>query len=194
MTSPRQRRIGIYGGRFDPPHIAHLIHARLVCESFALDRMLFVPAANPPHKSAHASFEHRAEMTELAIKDEEGFLLSLVEKDCQLSYTADTIETIHNDYPEELIFLILGRDEYDNFTEWHEPQRIKEIAELIVLPRNGKTKGEKTPGVHFPDLPILDISSSMIRNRLLEGKSVRHLVPEKVEAYIIKHNLYMEVL
>lgn len=193
MNSPALTRLGVFGGRFDPPHVAHLIHARLVYELFKLDKILFVPAANPPHKDACVSFERRAEMTKLAIQDEEGFFLSAIEKDKGLSYTSDTLEKLRAEYEGAKIYLMIGRDEYDYFSTWHAPQKIRELAELIVLPRHEKKQNEAFAGIHFPDLPVLDISSSMIRERIQAGRRITNMIPREVEAYIRNHNLYKEI-
>jgi len=186
-------RLGVFGGRFDPPHTAHLIHARLVLERFALEEVLFVPAAHPPHKEVHASFSDRAEMVRLAIKDEEScFTLCDIEWKENLSYTVETLGRLRVLYPDHRLFLIIGRDEYECLSTWREPERIQEMAELVVLPRGSRGAGKDTAGLHFPDLPILEISSTAVRERVAQGRSIAHWVPSAVEAYIRKRRLYKE--
>jgi nicotinate-nucleotide adenylyltransferase len=184
------------GGRFDPPHIAHLIHARLVFEQFRLSRILFIPAFTPPHKKAQAAFKDRARMIELAIDADPAFELSLIEEEMNLSYTVDTLTKLGRKFKDAKFFLIMGGDEFDIFDTWRDPERIKELSEIIVLPRRNKgsksSNGSSEGGIHFPDLPILEISSTSIRNRISQGKPVSMWVPEAVANYISQKNLYKE--
>ena len=185
-------RIGVFGGRFDPPHLAHLIHARLVLETFDLDKVIFVPAATPPHKEVHSSFTDRTQMIRLAIEGDACFEVSEIEWKDNISYTVDTLTGLKTLFPESELFLIIGRDEYDCLNTWHEPERIMEIAELVVLPRGLKGGEKSKPGIHFPNLPLLEISSSFIRQRVASGKPIHNWVPPKVEAYISREELYKE--
>ncbi len=183
-------RTGVFGGRFDPPHIAHMIHAMLVKETFDLDNMLFVPSADPPHKTVHASFDDRVQMLLLAIEGRIGFDVSLIEKEEKLSFTVDTLTSIKRKHPDTALYLIVGRDEYDALDTWRNPERIMDLAEMIVLPRNGAVKDEASKNVQFPDLPLINISSSMIRERIRNGKSTHYMLPSRVEEYILKKNIY----
>lgn len=187
-------RIGVFGGRFDPPHLAHLIHAKLVFEMFELDKILFIPAASPPHKEVYASFTDRVQMLGLAIEGNASFEVSEIEWKEGISYTVDTLRRLKALFTPTQLFLILGRDEYECLNTWHEPERIIEMAELVVLPRGMKGGTSSKPGIHFPDLPLLDISSSDIRKRVENGKPIRSWVPQKVEIYIRQQNLYKEGL
>lgn len=183
-------RIGVFGGRFDPPHIAHMIHAMLVKEIFDFKRLLFIPSAAPPHKTVHASFEDRVKMLSLAIEGKMEFDVSLIEKEEMLSYTVDTLTSIKKKHSDTALYLIVGRDEYDALDTWKNPERIMDLAELIVLPRNGVGKNKINKNAQFPDLPLINISSSMIRERIRNGKSARYMLPSKVEEYILKKNIY----
>lgn len=186
-------RLGVFGGRFDPPHVAHFIHARLILETLELDKILFIPAAAPPHKDARASFDDRFWMVKSAIDGVKEFEISDIERKENLSYTADTLSKLKAIYEDTKLFLILGRDEYDDFDTWHESERIKEMAALVVLPRGVKEDAKPDAcGVCFPRLPLIEISSSLIRKRIAQGKSIRHWVPDKVEAYINEKQLYKE--
>ncbi len=186
-------RLAIYGGRFDPVHIGHLIHARLTKEEFELDEVMFIPAARPPHKDTVASFEDRVEMVRLAISDEDNFSLSLIEQERGLSYTVDTLQELSDSYPGAELFLIMGADEYLSMpTAWKDPDKITGLADLIVLPRRGAEIEAKTEGVLFPHFPMIQISSSVIRRRVRMGKSIRHWVPDVVFEFIETRKLYKE--
>lgn len=186
------KNLGVLGGRFDPIHTGHLIHARLVLETFGMDKILFVPAARPPHKEVHAAFADRARMVELAIEGEENFEISRIEWKEDLSYTVDTLTRLQSIYPDHRLFLIIGRDEYDCLDTWKEPRRIMKIAELVVLPRGIKWVGAPQPRIHLPDFPLLDISSSLIRGRITDSRPIRNFVPSAVERYINDKGLYKE--
>lgn len=188
------KKLCVFGGRFDPPHMAHMIHARLVLEMFELDKVLFVPAANPPHREVYASFSDRAEMLRLAIEDEASFEVSNIEWKEDLSYTVDTLARLKALFAPTQLFLIIGLDEYECLDTWHEPERIIEMAELVVLPRGMRGGTSSKPGIHFPDLPLLEISSSLIRKRIAMGRSIHNWVPPRVETYIRQEKLYKEVL
>ncbi|MBN2378353.1 nicotinate (nicotinamide) nucleotide adenylyltransferase [candidate division WOR-3 bacterium] len=187
-------RVGVFGGRFDPPHIAHFIHTQLVFEAFNLDKILFVPSACPPHKEVHASFKDRLSMLKLAAKGIAGFEVSDIESQEGFSFTIDTLNKLKALYPDSKLFLIIGQDEYDSLNTWREPEKIGRIAELIVLPRVRKEKPESKQGVSFPQLPLINISSTSIRERIAQGKTIRYLVPDTVEAYIKEKQLYKESL
>lgn len=186
------KRLGVFGGRFDPPHIAHLIHARLTLEKFDLDKILFIPAANPPHKQVHAPFADRARMVELAIKNDSDFDISRIEWKEDIIYTIDTLRRLKSLYPRTQLFLIIGRDEYDCLHTWRAPNRILEMVDLVVLPRGTKTEDSSKPGIRFPNLPLLEISSSRIRKRIAVGKTIRNWVAPRVETYIKNEQLYKE--
>jgi len=185
------RRLGIFGGRFDPPHIGHLIHARLVFENFNLDKILFIPAFTPPHKDVCANFKDRSEMVKLAFTKETGFELSRIEQEEKTSYTIDTLDKLKKRHPDADFFLIIGQDEYEAWETWHQPDEILKSVELIVLPRSKQASSTK-PGVHFPDLPLIEISSTTIRERISKGRPVTNWIPEGVERYIKEKKLYKE--
>lgn len=188
------KRIGVFGGCFDPPHIGHMIHAQLASCFFELDNILFIPAAAPPHKDAFASYEARVRMTELSIEGNKDFKVSTIEKEKNLSYTVETLSELKLNHPDSRLFLIIGSDEYDMFNTWRDPEAIIVMAELIVLPRRTATvrDTDTTRKVYFPDFPMIEVSSSMIRTRLKEGKTINYLVRDKVRDYINETNLYKE--
>lgn len=189
-------KIGIFGGTFDPPHIAHLIGAELVREEYHLDRILFIPTYLPPHKRQPEISSHlRLEMLKIAIRDNPFFsLLDYEIERREVSYTIDTIREIMARYKGGSYYLIIGSDQAQEFYEWKEPEALLELLEVIIITRPGYSKGgvggpllKKT---RFFELNI-DISSTMIREKVKAGKSIKYLVPEGVREFIIENKLYL---
>lgn len=198
---------GILGGTFDPPHLGHLAIAQDVREELGLARVLFVPAGLPPHKSDRviSAPSHRRAMVELAIAGNSDFVISSVELDRSgPSYTADTVDQLRAaasaDGRDDRLLVIVGAEALADLPEWHEPERLLGAARLIVVERPGtRTPGRPWVGEHFPGLedrvlflagPRLCHSSSDIRRRVAEGRSIRYLVPGAVADYIAEHELY----
>ena len=196
--------IGIMGGTFDPLHIGHLILAEQAWETLGLDRVLFVTAADPPHKpgAVQADAAHRYEMVRIAVQHNEHFECSRVELDRPgPSYTIDTIRQILGLYgPDSRVYLLVGADEARELMSWRDPYGIQELATVVVANRPGNTVAEALSALPedfaskiMPlQMPGVDISSTDIRARLREGRSVRYLVPEAVERYIAEKRLYGE--
>jgi len=189
--------IGIFGGTFNPPHVGHLIVAESVREQIELDRIIFVPSYISPHKQDEIghSAVHRFEMIQRAIETNSRFDVSDVEiQRGGISYTVSTLDYFKQKYPKESLFLIIGMDNYLIFHQWKEPKKILELATLVVLNRPLYTKKVNeiidTKNTIFIDVPNIDISSSEIRKKVKEGKSIKYLVPDSVEQYIIEHQLY----
>ena len=188
-------RIGIFGGRFDPIHHGHLILAQDVLELLNLDRILFLVSARPPHKDTHAPFEHRYRMVELATAGMPAFVPSDLEARLNLSRTYTALVLPHLGLEGHEAFFLMGEDQYRHFHEWHEPEAILRQVQVVVLRRPGRAR-EPRPydaRVRFLDTRLLDISSSEIRRRLREGRSIRYLVPDAVRAYLEAHNLYRDL-
>lgn len=192
-------RIGIYGGSFNPPHIAHLIVAEQVRSQFGLDKVLWIPNYIPPHKSteAFASPEDRLEMTRLATQSHAAFEISSIELDRKgTSFMIDTIHSLKEKAPEDAFYLIIGGDSLADFMTWHQPESIVAQVPLLVYRRPGNNQGvtsaEKTypDRVHFVDAPGMEISSKVIRGMLYSNKSIRYLVPDSVLTYIQQNQLY----
>jgi nicotinate-nucleotide adenylyltransferase len=189
-------RIGIFGGTFDPVHQAHLILAEQVREQGRLERVLFVPAARPPHKLDRVltPFSHRVEMLQLAIAGYPAFQISEMEKDRPgPSYTADTLEQLRQEQAGAELFLLLGSDCLPDLPRWRQPAQIAELATLLVLTRPGWSHvPDPPPPFRFQRIatPLLEISSSDLRLRVQQGRSIRYLVPRSVECYIDTHKLY----
>jgi len=192
------------GGTFDPPHIAHLIIAELARARLDLDKVIFIPAGEPWMKSDRivASADERVEMVSRAISSNPAFSLSLIEVNRPgPTYTIDTIEQLSGEVGYDVgLFLLLGWDSAAELPSWRAPVRITKMARIVAFPRPGFTKpelgalGKAIPGIAermiYMDEPYLGISSTCIRQRRREGKSVRYLVPDKVGQYIDEHNLY----
>lgn len=193
-------KIGLFGGTFNPPHIAHLITAEHVREAAGLDRILFIPSFISPHKRAgeDANAADRLEMTRMAVEGNPFFECCgyEVEKG-SVSYTVDTLEHLHSVYPGARFSLIIGMDNYLEFHTWKDPARILELADLIVMNRatveEGAPEGISAERIRFVDVPEIELSSSGIRRRVSQGKSIAYIVPPAVERYIISHHLYKEV-
>jgi len=199
-------RIGIFGGTFDPVHLAHLIIAEQAREQGQLDQVWFVPSARPPHKLDQevTSFDRRANMLALAMAGRERFKVELLEKDRPgPSFTADTLGDLHRLHPEHEFLLILGGDCLPDLHLWHQPARIIEQATLLVARRPGSPAlsadelAATLPGLTVPvrmqtiDVPLMEISSRDLRQRVRAGRSVLYLVPKPVEVFIRERKLYI---
>lgn len=190
-------KIGILGGTFNPPHMGHLIAAESVCEQLQLDRMLFIPAANPPHKISEGILEphHRLLMLEHAIRGNPRFEASDVElRRGGVSYTVDTLQTLAETLPDAQLYLLVGTDMLTEFPAWRSSDEILLRAEIVALCRPGFPLPSLPPHIRKrvieARIPEVGISSSEIRRRVREGKSIRYLVPAEVQSYIAQHRLY----
>lgn len=190
-------RLGIFGGTFNPPHTAHLIGAELVREKFCLDKVLFIPTYIPSHKERpQVPPAARLKMIHIAIKDHPSFqLLDLEIKRREVSYTIDTVREIMRENQQDSLYLIMGTDQALEFREWKEPEILLNLLEFIIITRPGydKKKIDKVlwEKADFFELNI-DISSTMIRDRIKNGKSIKYIVPEGVREYIISNKLYQK--
>ena len=185
-------KIGILGGSFNPPHIGHMILAEFVKEHLNLDRIIFIPCNIPPHKSKREIVpgKHRLRMLELALKGRKDYLVSDLElKRGGISYTVDTLMTLKKKYSKDKLFLIIGSDLYQDFSTWYKPEEIKKLVKLVVVVKTLLKKKEKN--IIFLKMPRIEISSSLIRERLRKGLSIRWFVPEEVRKYILRNKLYV---
>jgi nicotinate-nucleotide adenylyltransferase len=183
-------RVGVFGGTFDPVHVGHLAIALAALESVPLDRVLFIPVRRSPLKDRgpHASVADRVAMLEAAIATEPRFVLSRAELDRDgVSYTVDTLEALRG---QGELFLILGSDALADLARWRAPDRIKELATILVATRPGAPEPDPAHGARPFDAPRLDISSRELRARAARGMSLRYLVPDAVWEHIETHGLY----
>jgi nicotinate-nucleotide adenylyltransferase len=186
-------RIAIFGGTFDPVHNAHLAVARAAADQFSLDRVLFIPAAHPPHKGgvAHASFEDRVRMIELAIEGEPRFEVSRLEERAGRSYSIDTIEKLRAQLaPDDELYFLIGADAFAEVRTWHRWRDVARAVHFLVASRPGAAY-EIPEGVTADRLDTVDfpISSSEIRQELACGRSPKEL-SEPVRNYALGKRLY----
>jgi nicotinate-nucleotide adenylyltransferase len=196
-------RTGILGGTFDPIHEGHLAAARVAMDCARLDRVLFIPGAQPPHRGpAVATGEQRLEMSRLATAGEPRFEVSDVEvRRGGKSYTADTLRQLKDLYPGDELFLILGWDAARLFRSWREPEAIRRLVTVVVVTRPGTPDPEakllQAAGLE-PATTLLcsghtpDISGSALREAIASGKPVAESLPPAVERYVADHALYAD--
>ena len=192
-------RIGILGGTFDPPHSGHVNMARCAQEALGLDRILFVPCSRQPLKrsSPSASGFHRAAMVALAIARHKNWLLETIELDRGgVSYMVETLSALRSGSAKGVRFsLIIGQDSFASFPRWRRFEEILALADLAVIPREPPIPESlprdlpETCITRIPAQPV-KVSSTDIRLRFAEGRSVSGLVPRAVESYIFKQDLY----
>jgi nicotinate-nucleotide adenylyltransferase len=201
-------RIGIIGGTFDPIHLGHLIIAQEVGWNLKLDRVLFMPAANPPHKQHQRVTPDycRVEMVKLAIAGNPLFQLEPLELELGgLSYTSNTLEILRERLgpsPQTELFFIIGTDAAAELLTWNRPARVLELARLAVVGRPGYTlpldklqaglpDTDLTERLIFVESPLINIAAHEIRERVEQGKPIHYLVPSAVEEYIRQEKLYL---
>jgi nicotinate-nucleotide adenylyltransferase len=182
-------RIAIFGGTFDPIHRAHLIVGKEAADQFKLDRVLFIPAGNPPFKQASASFEHRFKMVEIACAADPRFVPSPIEEGDRKSYSIETVERVKAEGGD--LYFIVGEDAFAEISSWHRAPDLIRSVEFIVVTRPGHSY-ESSAGarVHRLETVALPVSSSEIRRELARGRDSQEL-PAGVAEYIRKHSLYL---
>jgi nicotinate-nucleotide adenylyltransferase len=194
-------KVGVFGGTFDPPHLGHLIVAQDAALALKLDRILFIPAAHPPHKQqlVVTAAAIRARMLELAVAGNTGFGIERLELDRDgASYTVDTLRQLRQQDPATEWVLLIGADQYREFATWREPEQIRRLARVAVLTRAGReaasgVRGRDAAGARSDvavEVTRVDISSTMVRARVAAGVSIRYLVPDPVEEFILEQRLY----
>ncbi|MFL5401530.1 MAG: nicotinate-nucleotide adenylyltransferase [Gemmatimonadales bacterium] len=187
--------IGLFGGSFDPVHHGHLIVAQVAREQLGLDVIRFVPAREQPFKRGrhHTSAEHRAAMLSLALAGTSGFAVETAELSRPgPSYTIDTLRDLHQRDPGANLVLLLGADAAAELPAWHETERIRDLARVVVFARPGAAIPD-IPGISTTiEVPAIDISATGIRERVRRGQSVKYWVPDSVAEYISAHRLYLD--
>ena len=193
-------KIGIFGGSFNPPHIAHLVVAESIRDQFGLNKILWIPSYLPPHKlNLHLpDAGHRVAMTKLATASNSAFEVSLLEIERQgTSFTIDTVNMLVSQYPSDTFYLVIGGDSLVDFMTWRAPADIISRVELLVYQRpdqdieSAEAYAKFSDRIHIAKAPLLEISSATIRSRMRAGQSIRHLVPDPVYDYIVEHQLYL---
>ena len=187
-------RIGLLGGSFDPPHVGHLLAASDAYEALELERLVFIPAAVQPLKVGRtpALAEQRLAMTKMLAGDDPRFDVDSIEIDRGgLSYTVDTLTALRGRWPSAELFWLVGADIVPSFAQWREPERILALATVVVLQRAGDVAGSSFPaGMRCLPTRRIDVSSTEIRQRVKEGRSVRGFVPDAVADFIAAERLY----
>ena len=195
----RPVRLGVFGGTLDPPHIGHVRLTQELRESGALDEILWIPVAIPPHKPANRLTPStlRMEMVRAAIDGRAHQSASDIELQRDgPSYTVDTLRALRSERREATPVLIVGSDQFAELATWHEAEEVARLADVCVLPRGGVEPAAVRPGLSVvwcaADVAPIDVSSSDVRERVREGRPYRHLVPESVADIIERENLYVE--
>ena len=186
------KKVGILGGTFDPPHYGHLLIANEVLSALELDEIWFMPNHEPPHKKKPDSVkdEERLRMLELAITGNTNFSVQPIElKRTGPSYTVDTMKILNENYPEYQFFFIIGADMIEYLPKWHDIDILVNLVQFVGVERPSYNHQTDYP-VLYIDVPSIDVSSSMIRDRVKRGKSVRYLLPDSVIDYIEEKQLY----
>ncbi|BAU27146.1 nicotinate-nucleotide adenylyltransferase [Aneurinibacillus soli] len=192
----KKRRIGVYGGTFDPVHTVHLIVAERARDVLALDEIWLMPARIPPHKQNKVitADRHRVEMLRRAVAGNSCFQITTIELDTQgsaPSYTYDTMSRLTAAYKDVDFFFIIGGDMVEYLPKWHRVDELLRMVQFVALARPGYSMN--TPYREWlieVDMPQLDVASSQVRDLIRDGHSIRYLVPEAVRLYIEENELY----
>ncbi|MFN8589179.1 MAG: nicotinate-nucleotide adenylyltransferase [Candidatus Eisenbacteria bacterium] len=193
------RRLGILGGTFDPPHVGHLALAECAREQLGLERVLFVPAGDPPHKRGGVRVSpaaRRLAMTRAAVQGNPAFVVSAIETRRRgPSWTVDTVRALALEHAGAELWLLMGADSFAAFGSWREPAEIVRHVRLAVAVRPGTRRPAPPAGVPRARVtwlanPALEVSSSAVRERARAGLSMRYLVPDAVARYAVRHGLY----
>ena len=192
-------KVGLFGGTYNPIHTAHLIIAEWIRDFLDLDSMFLMPTAHPPHKRDETGIigiEHRIKMVRLAVESEPGLNVADFESDPEATvYSIDTVRHFLHANPdaEGNLFFIIGEDNFRTLGSWKDPVGLSRLCTIVVARRSTGTADlppEGIEGALIVDTPHIDISASMVRERVRTGRSIRYLVPAPVASYIEKHGLY----
>ncbi|MEM6784533.1 MAG: nicotinate-nucleotide adenylyltransferase [Bacteroidota bacterium] len=203
MTSTgRTARWGLFGGTFNPPHVAHLAIAEAMGQALDLERVVWMPAATSPFKQGNADAvapEHRLAMVKLAIAGNPRFVVSDLEiRRAGVSYTIDTVEAMRAAHPEPALVLLMGGDSLAGFERWHRWHDLLRHVTLGVYRRPGdglsadlrELPEDLRAAVTVVDAPDMDLSSTQLRKRVSEGHTIRYMIPEALRKYLDEHGLY----
>ena len=184
-------KLGIFGGSFNPIHFGHLLLAETARDELKLDRVVFIPTGQPPHKPSHGLLSGlaRLKLVQLAIRDAPAFVASDIEvQRSGPSYTIDTVKLLRRQAAEAELFLLIGEDMLN--VRWVEWAQLKRLCTIVVAHRSARKPSRQERKLLWLAMPRIDISSSDIRKRVASGRSIRYLVPETVARYIRQHHLY----
>ena len=199
MGSKRKEPVGILGGTFNPIHLGHLLIAQDALEQAGLERVLFIPTAQPPHKpfAGNVSAQHRLRMLKLAIAGNPQFAVDDLEiRRGGKSYSVETLAELQERLPAADFYFIIGADSLVELPQWYQVERLVKLCRFLVFERPGYTAQpmRRLAGLRYRSLAThpCEISSREIRERLASRRSIRYLVPEPVRRYIERHQLYIE--
>ncbi|GFE44438.1 nicotinate-nucleotide adenylyltransferase [Streptococcus canis] len=187
-----RKQIGILGGNFNPIHNAHLVVADQVRQQLGLDQVLLMPEFQPPHVDAKETIDekHRFRMLELAIEDNDSLAIETCELERQgISYTYDTMVYLTEQHPDVDYYFIIGADMVDYLPKWYRIDELMKLVQFVGVQRPKYKAGTSYP-VIWVDLPLMDISSSMIRDFIKKGRQPNYLLPKRVLDYITQEGLY----
>ena len=185
-------KVGILGGTFDPPHYGHLLIANEVLSELNLDEIWFMPNQEPPHKKKSNSVENtdRLQMLELSIEGNSAFKIEKIELERSgPSFTVDTMKILNERFPNHQFYFIIGADMIEYLPKWHKIDELMELVQFVGVQRPEYSSKTNYP-IHYVDIPAFEVSSSMVRERVQQGKSVRYLLPEPVIDFIREKHLY----
>lgn len=201
-------RVGILGGTFNPIHNGHLLLAENAFDTFKLNKVLFMPTGDPPHKDNKiiVSKERRLRMIELAIEDNHHFDVSTIEMDrLGTTYTIDTLNYLKEQNPNYKYYFIIGADTLEQLLNWKNYSNVFNLCEFIVAQRDHYVKknilnikkdleNNNDAKIHWLPMPKIDLSSSEIRKRINQGNTIKYMVPKDIEHYIYLNNLYKKLI
>ena len=192
IKDKKRKQVGILGGNFNPVHNAHLVVADQVRQQLGLDKVLLMPEYLPPHVDTKGTIaeHHRLKMLELAIEGIEGLEIETIELERKgISYTYDTMLLLNERDPDTDYYFIIGADMVDYLPKWHRIDELVEIVQFVGVQRPRYKAGTSYP-VIWVDVPLMDISSSMVRDFLTKGRTPNFMLPKPVLDYIKKEGLY----
>ena len=192
IKEKKRKQVGILGGNFNPVHNAHLIVADQVRQQLGLDQVLLMPEYQPPHvdKKETIPEHHRLKMLELAIEGIEGLAIETIELERKgISYTYDTMKILTEQHPDTDYYFIIGADMVDYLPKWYRIDELVDMVQFVGVQRPRSKAGTSYP-VIWVDVPLMDISSSMMRDFIAQGRKPNFLLPQPVLDYIEKEGLY----
>lgn len=195
IRTSKREKVGILGGTFNPPHLGHLLIADQVRDQLDLDKILFLPTAEPPHSSVSKqtiASDIRVDMLDLAIMDQPDFDMELyeVEKGGK-NYTADTMEVLVDLYPAVDFYFIIGGDMIADLPTWHNIDKLVDLVQFVGVNRPGYEAEPEYP-IIMVDVPMTNINSTMIRQKIKNDCSIQYMVPKEVQKYIERKGLYQD--